>query len=136
MKLQANLCYPIVENGYVYYMDIENNYSLCRVDLMNPEAGATILTQDRVDMYNVYGNYIFYQRNSETEPALIRMNIDGTNPEVVAEGNYTNIHCTSNYTYFSLFGADVPVYKTPTSGNVKVTTFDTAKEAALENQQE
>lgn len=134
IALQANMCFPTVENGYVYYMDIENDYSLCRIDLMNPEAGATVLTNDRVDVYNVHDNVIFYQRNSETEPALIRMNIDGSNPEVIVEGNYTNINCTSNYTYFTLFGENVPVYKTPTSGGVNVTTFNAARDAALENQ--
>lgn len=131
--LQADLCYPTVEDGYVYYMDVKNNYRLCRVDLMNPEAGATALTQDRVDVYNVYGDVIFYQRNSETEPALIRMNLDGSNPQVIAEGNYTNINCTGNYTYFTLFGEEVPVYKTPTFGSGNVTTFDGARDAALAN---
>jgi len=131
--LQGNLCYPTVENGYVYYMDIENNYRLCRVSLTNPDEGATVLTQDRVDLYNVYGSIIFYQRNSQTDPALVRMNIDGTNPEVVAEGNYTNVNCTGNYTYFTLFGSDVPVYKTSTYGSINVTTFDAARDAALEN---
>lgn len=134
--LQANMCYPTVQDGYVYYMDLDLNYSLCRVDLANIEAGATVLTQDRVDTYNVYEHYIFYQRNSETEPALIRMYIDGSEPEVVAEGNYTNINCTSNYTYFNLFGQETPVYKTSTRGSVNVTTFDAARDAAVENQEE
>ncbi|MBR1693771.1 MAG: DUF5050 domain-containing protein [Lachnospiraceae bacterium] len=129
----GNLCYPIVEDGYVYYIDIGNNYRLCRIDLMNPESGAVVLTQDRVDLYNVYGNYIFYQRNSESAPALVRMNIDGSNPEIVAEGNYTNVNCTSGYTYFQLFGEDVPIYRTPTYGAVNVTTFDAARDAALAN---
>ena len=135
MVLQANMCYPTVEAGYVYYMDMDANYRLCRVDLLNLDAGATVLTNDRVDTYNVYGNCIFYQKNSETNPALIRMNTDGSNPEVVAEGNYTNINCTSNYTYFYLFGQDAPVYKTPTNGVIQVTTFDAARDAALENQE-
>ena len=135
MVLKANMCYPTVENGYVYYMDVDANYRLCRVDLANVDAGATVLTQDRVDTYNVYENCIFYQRNSETNPALIRMNIDGSNPEVVAEGNYTNINCTSNYTYFYLFGQDAPVYKVSTNGGIQVTTFDAAREAALKNQE-
>ena len=133
--LQANMCYPTVENGYVYYMDMDSNYRLCRVDLTNVDAGATVLTNDRVDTYNVYNNCIFYQRNSETNPALMRMNIDGSNPEVVAEGNYTNINCTSNYTYFSLFGQDAPVYKTSTDGGIHVTTFDAARDAALAYQE-
>ena len=135
MVLQANMCYPTVENGYVYYMDVDANYRLCRVDLTNLDGGATVLTNDRVDTYNVYNNCIFYQRNSETNPALIRMNIDGTNPEVIAEGNYTNINCTSNYTYFQLFGQDAPVYKVYTNGGTNVTIFDAARDAAIASQE-
>ena len=134
--LEANMCYPTVENGYVYYMDVDANYRLCRLDLANLDAGATVLTNDRVDVYNVYGNCIFYQRNAETNPALIRMNMDGSKPEVVAEGNYTNINCTSNYTYFQLFGQDTPVYKVATNGGTQVTNFDAARDAALANQEE
>ena len=135
MVLQANMCYPTVEGGYLYYMDIDVNYRLCRIDLNHLDAGALVLTNDRVDTYNVYGNCIFYQKNSETSPALIRMNIDGTNPEVIAEGNYTNINCTSNYTYFQLFGQSAPVYKVSTNGGIQVTTFDAARDAALANQE-
>ena len=36
-----------------------------------------VLTNDRVDTYNIYGDYIYYQKNSQTEPALMRMYIDG-----------------------------------------------------------
>lgn len=133
IAMQGNLCYPTVEDGYVYYMDIGNNYRLCRISLSDPEAGATVLTEDRVDLYNVYGNTIFYQRNSDSQPALMRMNTDGSNPEIIAEGNYTKVNCTSTYTYFQLYGQDVPVYKTPTYGSVNVTTFDAARNAALEN---
>lgn len=132
IELNANLCYPIVENGYLYYMDIENNYRLCRIELSNVAAGAQVLTNDRIDTYNVYKNVIFYQRNSQTEPALIRMNVDGSNPEIVAEGNHSNINCTSGYTYFTTFGEDVPIYKTSTFGSVNVGTFDAARDAALE----
>lgn len=132
IELNANLCYPIVENGYLYYMDIENNYRLCRIDLANIETGAQVLTNDRIDLYNVYDNVIFYQRNSQTEPALIRMNIDGSNPEVVAEGNHSNINCTGDYTYFTTFGEEVPIYRTSTYGNIYVETFDAARDAALQ----
>lgn len=132
--LQANLCYPTVEDGFLYYMDIENDYRLCRLNLADIESGAQVLTNDRIDLYNVYGNVIFYQKNSQTEPALIRMNTDGSNPEVIAEGNYSNINCTGNYTYFNAFDMPVPVYKVPTFGGTNVTNFDAARDAALKEQ--
>ena len=61
------------------------------------------------------------------------MYTDGSNPEVVASGVYENINITSQYVYFNQYGASVPVYKTSTLGNVYVTTFDAARDAAAAN---
>lgn len=124
---EGNLCFPAYQGGYIYYMDISSNYRLCRYSL----SGGTveILTNDRVDTFNVGDYFIYYQKNSESSPALMRMELDGSNPEIVAEGNYENIHLTSNYAYFNLFGQDVPVYHTPVNGAVNVTTFTAAQNA-------
>lgn len=122
---------PVYENGYFYYMDIANNYRLCRY---SPAANQVeILTEDRVDFFNVAGNYIYYQKSSKNEPALKRMYTDGSGVEIVAEGVYKNINTTSNYVYFTAFDSDVPMYRTPLNGSVYVTTFDEAEAAVAEN---
>lgn len=131
LLLDKSMYYPCVLSGYVYYMDIENNYRLCRYNYTS--GTEEVLTEDRVDTFNVGGSYIYYQKNSTESPALMRMGLDGSNPEVVAEGNYKNINITSQYVYFQEFGSDTPVYHTPTYGSVNVTTFDAAKNAATEN---
>lgn len=126
---QGNLWNPIVSGGYVYYMDVANNYRLCRYSLS--EDVIEILSEERIDFFNVYDSMIYYQTSSETEPALKRMVIDGSSPETVAEGVYQNINVTSQYVYFNEFNAPVPVYKTSTYGSVNVTTFDAAQAAAF-----
>lgn len=127
----GNLWYPAYHNGYIYYVDLPSDYSLCRFSLT---AGTVeILTNDWVDTFNVGDQYIYYQRNSSTEPALMRMGLDGSNPEVVAYGNYENLHLTSSYAYFNAFGAETPVYHTPVNGPVNVTEFTAARQAAIEN---
>lgn len=113
---------PIYEDGYLYYMNIPDHYSLYRCNLSDQTSEK--LTNDRIDVFNVYGDYIYYQKNDTKNPALIRMASDGSNPEVVAEGNYTNINITSEYTYFQEFGVATPLYQTPTSGKINVTAFD------------
>ncbi len=128
---QSDIWNPIYLDGYVYYMDVTNNYRLCRYNLSQDVI--EILTNDRIDFFNVYGNYIYYQKSSQTEPALKRMYIDGSSPEIVAEGVYENINITSQYVYFNQFDAPVPVYKTPTFAPVYVTTFDAASAAAKAN---
>lgn len=131
LLLDKSMYYPCVMSGYIYYLDIRNNYRLCRYNYSTKTE--EVLTEDRVDTFNVYDSYIYYQKNSADSPALIRMRIDGSNPETVAEGNYRNINITSQYVYFQDFDSDVPVYHTPTYGAVNVTTFDAAKSAAEEN---
>lgn len=121
---------PVVVGDYVYYMDVENNYKLCRYSLA--DGSSLLLTEDRVDTFNVYDNIIYYQANSSSEPALKRMYTDGSGLITVAEGNYTNINITSEYVYFTGFGSDVPVYKTSTFGPVNTETFDAALNAAAE----
>lgn len=126
---EGNLWNPIVNGDYVYYMDVSANYRLCRYSL----SGNTveILTEDRVDLYNMTDTHIYYQKNSSTAPCLMRMNLDGSNPEVVAEGIYSDINVTSRYVYFHGFGSTVPAYRTPVNGPVQVAAFDSAMEAAL-----
>ncbi len=127
---EGDIWNPIVQDGYVYYMDISSNYRLCRYSLYNDTV--EVLTNDRIDMFNLYDNYIYYQVSSPTEPALKRMLIDGSSPEVVREGVFQNINITSQYVYFNAFDEPTPVYKTSTFGPVAVTTFDAAMEASID----
>lgn len=128
---QGNLWNPIVQGNYVYYMDISENYRLCRYSLNDQVV--EVLTNERIDMFNVYDSYIYYQVSSADTPALKRMRTDGSSQELVREGIYQNINITSEYVYFNAFNESVPVYRTYTYGPVNVTTFDAAKAAALAN---
>lgn len=126
---EGNIWNPVCQGSYVYYMDVENNYRLCRYS-MN-DGVVEILTNDRIDMFNIYGDYIYYQVSSKTSPALKRMLLDGSSQELVREGVYQNINITSQYVYFNSFKEPTPVYKTSTFGPVNVTTFDAGMQAAL-----
>lgn len=118
---------PVISGDYVYYMDISANYRLCRYNLTTQTA--EVLTQDRLDFFNVAGDMIYYQKSDSAEPALKRIRIDGTEEEVVVPGIYQNINTTSEYVYFNAYDAPTPVYHTPVYGSVSVSVF-TAPEAA------
>lgn len=128
----GNVFNPIYQDGYFYYMDVSENYRLCRYSSLTNEV--EILTKERIDCFNVYQSHIYYQTNSKTEPALKRMNTDGSNVETVADGIFHNINLTSTYAYFTAFDEDIPMYMTPLYGPVNVTTFNAAAQAAFENQ--
>lgn len=108
---EGNIWYPCLDGSYIYYLDVANDYRLCRYD-MNQRV-IEVLTNDRVDCFNVGGGYIYYQRSSAAAPALMMMGTDGSNPAVVAEGNYTNINMTSRYVYFQDFGQESSLYHCP-----------------------
>lgn len=127
----GNLWNPIVQGGYVYYMDVAENYRLCRYNFNSDVV--EVLTNERLDMFNVYDNYIYYQVSSADSPSLKRMLIDGSSQELVREGVYQNINITSEYVYFNAFNETTPVYRTYTYGPINVTTFDAARESALQN---
>ncbi|HKM34602.1 MAG TPA: DUF5050 domain-containing protein [Lachnospiraceae bacterium] len=126
---KGNLWYPVYDNGYIYYLDVESDYRLSRYSLS--EDVVEILTHDRIDCYNLAGGYIYYQKNSTEDPALKRMTLDGQNVETIMQGNYTNINVAGQYVYFTAFGSDIPIYRTPISGPIAVSSFDGARDAAL-----
>lgn len=128
---QGNIWYPVYHEGYVYFLDVSNDYCLSRYSLS--EDYVEILTHDRVDCFNIAGGYLYYQKNSTEEPSLKRMTLDGENPEIIAEGNYTNINVTSKYVYFTSFANESSIYHTPVNGPVAVSLFDAALEAAVKN---
>jgi len=130
--LEGNIWNPVYYQDYIYYMDLSSNYRLCRYSLSGNSI--EILSHDRADTFNVGGSYINYQKNDSDAPALMRMGLDGSNPEVIAEGIYNSIHITSNYVYFRDFYDEINTYCIPANGPIYVSAFVAAKEAAFAQQ--
>ena len=130
VELRYNVWNPVFDGNYVYFMDTDNNYRLCRASLETDEI--QVLTNDRVDTFNVTDQYVYYQKNSQTEPALKRVTLDGTREEIIREGNYCKINVTSHYVYFRPFENQTVTYKTPVSGDISVSEFIDAAMAAAE----
>lgn len=117
---RGNLWYPVVEDDYVYYLDVAENYRLCRYSMSRNEI--QILTRDRVDCFNLGGGYIYYQKNGK-EPQLRCMRTDGSDNFALAEGNYTHINMTSRYVYFQPYGDEDTTYHA-LLGSSGYTTFN------------
>lgn len=116
------VCYePVVMENTAYYMNAEDDYSITRLDLTTMEE--TTVVSDRVDCYNVYGDYIYYQKNEKDVQGLYRCYTDGSSEELIMGGNFTAIHVTSSYVFFYDYNNDSNCYKTPTTGEVNVTPF-------------
>ncbi|MDD6481099.1 MAG: DUF5050 domain-containing protein [Lachnospiraceae bacterium] len=115
-------CYkPIVtSDNNVYYLDVDQNNALVHTNIQSDNP-LTLVT-DSIDLYNVYGSTIFYQRYSEDNPALCMIKNDGSGYKELASGNYSNINVTSHYIYFTDFKSG-QVYCTPTDNPGELTLF-------------
>lgn len=125
----SNIWNPIIEGDYVYYMDVPNNYRLCRYSFSQDVI--EVLTNDRIDCFNVGHGYIYYQKSGD-QPQLKCMLTDGTAEQVIADGVYNSINMTSQYVYFKEFGDDITLYHTPLGSN-SYDIFQSAKDIAFNN---
>lgn len=124
---KGDLWFPICDGDYVYYLDVYNNYRLCRYSVSNNTI--EVLSAERLDCFNYYNGVIYYQVSSAKNPMLKRMNADGSGDTVIAEGIFNSINITSSYTYFKQFGDDYTIYCTPTYGAPAVAPFTAAQKA-------
>lgn len=112
---------PIVTgDSDVYYLDVNQNNALVHTNIQfdNPRT----LSNDSIDLYNIYGSTIFYQNYSKDTPALCMMRNDGSGYTRLAEGTYSNINVTSYYIYFTDFQTQ-QVFRTPTSNPGDIQPF-------------
>lgn len=123
---QGDVYNPVLDNEYIYFMDVADNYRLCRYSASQDMV--EVLTNDRVDCFNVGHGYIYYQKNG-TDPQLVCMRTDGSEAQTIAQGNYTHINMTSRYVYFQKFGDDATIYHSPL-GSTVCEEFRAASEAA------
>lgn len=115
-------CYkPTVTNdGNAYYLDVDRDNALVHVNINSGEP--TVLVTDSIDLYNVYGSYIYYQTYDESGSALYRIKNDGTGQKLLASGTYCSINVTSSAIYFTDYRTG-QVYSTPTFSPGEPTAF-------------
>ena len=113
---------PVFHDNYIYYMDVSNNYRLCRFDLTN--GSFDVLTNDRIDFFNLNDTYIYYAYSSESNPSLKRMRLDGSDNRVILSGVYNSINLTSKYVYFMRYGDDITTYHMPIDGSSAPVPFN------------
>ena len=117
---------PDSDGSKIYFLDADDDYHLKAFSVA--DGSVSVIAAERCDTFNRYGNIIYYQtagRNS-SDYALKRIFTDGTGMETVRNGVHKNISIAAGYVFFRDFQSDVPVYMTPLSGSVNVSTFDIA----------
>lgn len=111
-KIYECNCYkPIVtSDNNVYYLDVDRNMALVHTNIESDNP--VTLTDDSIDLYNIYGSYIYYQRYAD-KPAICMIKNDGSDFKEIAPGTYSNINITSRYIYLTDYESHNIMY-TPT----------------------
>lgn len=117
--LNSNCYMPIARPEGIYYISLEDNYALCRIDYQGENK--TILIDEFCSTYNISidGNYIFYQVDGGDNNHLGQLDLTTMEKKVILEGDYKQISCTSNFTFFRDYNeANVYAYK-PHNGELR-----------------
>ena len=114
-------CYkPIVDSANnAYYMDVDNKNALTHVNITSNKP--IVLSREEIELYNVYGSYIYYQRGGKNA-AICMIKNDGTEFKELAYGEYTNINVTSDKIFFSDYRTG-EVYYTSTTNPGEISLF-------------
>lgn len=118
---EGNCFQPVISGNDVYYIDGNTNYSIVHTNLNydNP----TYVTRDSVDSYNVYGSYIYYQKFDKKEgSALCMIKNDGSEFQIIREGDFSSIHVTSYYIFFKEYHSG-EIYYCPRNNPTEVSLF-------------
>lgn len=97
-------CTSVTKHGeYLYFMDMNDNYSLKRI----PVSGGTpeALVSDRIATYNVSedGNTVYCQIDNGTDNGLYELSIDNMSLSLIASGDYNYLNLTSDYLFYEEF---------------------------------
>ena len=115
----SNSYLTLIDNNYAYYIDLDKQYSLVRLNMSNKTLELLYAPENgKVINYNVYGNKIFFHVEGGDNAGLYRLNVDGTQLEYVAVGEISGIHCTSRYTFFSYYEDQSTLYRIPTTAPI------------------
>lgn len=116
-------CYnPIATDNYIYYLSLDNNYAIARID--KDGSNPNILVDERVSFYNISnsGKYIYYQVDGGDNNRLCKLNLETLQSKTLLEGDFSSIHVTSNFVFFKEFDTN-KIYQMSVS-NDKISTFD------------
>lgn len=121
--IEGNFAYPIFRDDYIYYLDLDNNYSVNR---MKPDGSErTVLVDHLCSTYNITnsGKYLYYQVDEEGNSGIGCLNLETMEQETLLEGYYKQIHVTDNYVFFKDFD-NTHTYVLSADGSSKLGTFD------------
>lgn len=121
--LEGSFLYPILHSGYLYYMDVKDNYKIYRAN--EDGSDPVMLVDDRCSAYNITnsGKYLYYQIDNGLNNQICRIDLTTLKAETLLSGDYKQIHVTDNYVFFRDFN-DTTTFVILADGIADVNTFN------------
>lgn len=118
--LERSTYFPMVSNGSIYFMTL-GDYAIHRY---NPTTGTSEkLISEPCATYNISndGRYLYYQVDRTDNNRICVLDLDTMTSTTILEGNFSQIHVTSNYVFFTDFAeTTVYAYTTDNSGLLSI----------------
>ena len=114
-------CYmPIATKDGIYYISLDDNYAVCRIDLDG--SNKTILVEEFCSTFNLSpdGSIIYYQVDGGDQNRLDQFDLATMTSRTIRAGNYKQIHVTSNYVFFRDFKDTTTYAYQPKNGDLKI----------------
>jgi len=116
--LERSTYFPIVREEGIYFMTL-GDYAIHRY---NPADGTSEkLISEPCATYNISndGRYLYYQVDRTDNNRICVLDLETMTSSTILEGDYNQIHVTSNYVFFTDFAeTTVYAYATDTSGSL------------------
>lgn len=123
-EIYSGNCYKAVVSGpYIYFMDQENNYSICRIKRDGTDLEVLVETQCSTYNISTDGNYLYYQADGGTDNGIYKLKLSSGESVLLMKGNYNNINVTSDRIFFQEFTTKKTLM-VPAGESTIVTSFD------------
>lgn len=120
--IEGSFYYPIFMGDKIYFLNLKDKYKIYQMNQDGSEP--TLLIDERCSTYNITnsGKYLYYQVDNTKNNYIGRLNLETMENEKIMDGNFKQIHVTSNYVFFKDFD-NTKTYIMPADGVLNVSTF-------------
>lgn len=118
--LKRSTYFPIVHEEGIYFMTL-GDYTIHRYDPVTDTSAKLI--SEPCATYNISndGRYLYYQVDRTDNNRICVLDLETMTSTTILEGDYSQIHVTSNYVFFSDFNeTTVYAYATDNSGSLSI----------------
>lgn len=114
----GNTYMPNATDDGIYFISLDDNYKLCRIDYNGQNK--TVLVDDFISTYNISldGNTIYYQIDGGDNNRLEALDLTTMTTATLRDGDFKEIHVTTNYVFFRDFNETDTYAYDPSTGNL------------------